>query len=137
MKIVVYHLTHCPFCKRLLEIFDEKDIKYESIVCDEDKEKFKKQNNFPTFPQVFIEDILVGGLSDAKRLLDSGFWTSEDKRLIVEPMKLEKMNESNYLYLKALNFLDSDKEEAKKLLQKALEANPENMSAQDKLESLS
>ncbi len=137
MKFVVYHLTYCPYCKRLLEILKEKGVEYESIVCDDDKESFKKQNNFPTFPQVFIDGILVGGLSETNKLFNSGFLESKDKRLIIDPNKLEKMNESNYLYLKALNFLEGDKEEAKKLLQQALEQNLENLAAKEKLESLS
>ncbi len=137
MEFVIYHLTYCPYCKRLLEILEEKRVKYKSIVCDENKEEFKKQNNFPTFPQVFLDGILIGGLSETKKLLDNGFWESKDKRLIVDPRKLEKMNESNYLYLQALNFLETDKEEAKRLLQSSLELNQDNSMVKAKLESLS
>jgi glutaredoxin len=72
MKLIIYSLVGCPYsmkAEQLLEKYQPKIIK----VSYQEKEQIKRQNNMPTFPQIFLEEkekkITIGGFNDVVRLM--------------------------------------------------------------------
>ncbi len=72
MKLIIYSLVGCPFSMKaesLLANYKPKIIK----VSYPEKEQIKRQNNMPTFPQIFLEEkdkkITLGGFNDVVRLM--------------------------------------------------------------------
>ncbi len=70
-KIEIYTLGYCPFCQKAKMFFDEKNIKYTEIHCDDDEETKRKEltekfklPSLATFPQIVVDDINIGGYSD-------------------------------------------------------------------------
>jgi len=75
--LVLYVLNECPYCNRALNTLKENNIKYKSIIVEnneESKSYYKKQNKMNTFPQIFLQVnkdnyIKVGGNDDLQELL--------------------------------------------------------------------
>ncbi|QCS23993.1 glutaredoxin 3 [Rickettsia parkeri] len=64
--IIVYTLASCPYCIKAKALLDEKHVAYEEIevsnFTQEEKEKFiKKSGGKKTVPQIFIDNMHVGG----------------------------------------------------------------------------
>ena len=64
--IIIYTLASCPYCIKAKALLDEKNVVYEEIevsnFTQEEKEKFiKKSGGKKTVPQIFIDNIQVGG----------------------------------------------------------------------------
>ena len=69
----------CGFTRQLIEILKTKDVKYGSfdILGDNEvREGLKKYSNWPTYPQVYINSELIGGLDIIKELVESGEFDS-------------------------------------------------------------
>ncbi|XP_006630464.1 glutaredoxin 3 [Lepisosteus oculatus] len=65
----------CGFSKQIVEIFKQKNIQYSSfdILSDEEvRQGLKTFSNWPTYPQVYVNGELVGGLDIVKELAESG-----------------------------------------------------------------
>jgi len=65
----------CGFSGKIVNILKEKGVKFSSfnILSDpEVREGLKKFSNWPTFPQLYIEGKLVGGLDIVKELAEQG-----------------------------------------------------------------
>ncbi|KAL1929615.1 hypothetical protein VTP01DRAFT_1753 [Rhizomucor pusillus] len=65
----------CGFTRQLLEILNERQVKYSSfnILSDEDvRQGLKAYSNWPTYPQMYIKGELIGGLDIVKELAASG-----------------------------------------------------------------
>ncbi|KAJ3121184.1 Glutaredoxin 3 [Nowakowskiella sp. JEL0407] len=65
----------CGFSRTLMTLFADKNIKFESfdILTDEEvRQGLKTYSNWPTYPQVYINGELVGGLDIIKELDASG-----------------------------------------------------------------
>lgn len=93
MKLIIYSLEGCPYsikAEKLLNKYNPKIIK----VTHNDKEQIKRQNNMPTFPQIFLEDsnekIKIGGLDDTVNLLRKIFNKQEIEYSKNESEKLKK-----------------------------------------------
>ena len=85
----------CGFTRQLIEILQNKDVKYGSfdILSDNDvREGLKKYSNWPTYPQLYINSELVGGLDIVKELVENGEFDS----------MIPKKDESLNIRLKAL-----------------------------------
>jgi glutaredoxin len=68
MQLVIYSLEGCPYSMRsesLLKLYKPKIVK----VSQAEKEKYKKQNDMTTFPQIFLDNIKIGGLDSVTALL--------------------------------------------------------------------
>ena len=68
MQLVIYSLEGCPYSMRsesLLKLYKPKIVK----VSQAEKEKYKKQNDMTTFPQIFLDTIKIGGLDSVTALL--------------------------------------------------------------------
>ncbi|MCC8467731.1 MAG: glutaredoxin 3 [Rickettsia endosymbiont of Eriopis connexa] len=64
--IIIYTLASCPYCIKAKALLDEKNVVYEEIevsnFTQEEKEKFiKKSGGKRTVPQIFIDNMHVGG----------------------------------------------------------------------------
>ncbi|KAI9145958.1 putative thioredoxin-like 2 variant 1 [Paraphysoderma sedebokerense] len=65
----------CGFSRQIVEILNERDARYSSfnILADEDvRQGIKQYSNWPSFPQLYINGELVGGLDIVKELVASG-----------------------------------------------------------------
>ncbi|MCC8418554.1 MAG: glutaredoxin 3 [Rickettsia endosymbiont of Glossina mortisans submortisans] len=64
--IIIYTLASCPYCIKAKALLDEKNVVYEKIevsnFTQEEKEKFiKKSGEKKTVPQIFIDNMHIGG----------------------------------------------------------------------------
>lgn len=65
----------CGFSRQLLEMLNELGCRYEyfDILADERvRQGLKEYSEWPTYPQVYIDGQLVGGLDIVKEMIDSG-----------------------------------------------------------------
>lgn len=65
----------CGFTRQLIQILDERNIEYGSfdILSDEEvRQGLKTYSNWPTYPQLYVNGILIGGLDIVKELIESG-----------------------------------------------------------------
>ncbi|RUP26541.1 thioredoxin-like protein [Jimgerdemannia flammicorona] len=65
----------CGFSRQLVDILAEQQVKYSSfniLADDEVRQGLKTFSNWPTFPQIYINGELVGGLDIVKELIASG-----------------------------------------------------------------
>ncbi|RWS30741.1 glutaredoxin-3-like protein [Leptotrombidium deliense] len=65
----------CKFSRQLVDILGEVDCKYESfdILSDEEvRQGLKLYSNWPTYPQIYVDGELVGGLDIIKELRETG-----------------------------------------------------------------
>ena len=65
----------CGFSRQLIDIVNETGIKYETfdILTDEEvRQGLKTFSNWPTFPQIYVNGTLVGGLDIIKELKSMG-----------------------------------------------------------------
>ena len=54
MSLIIYSLEGCPYSMKsesLLKLYKPKIVKVSQL----EKEKYKKQNNMNTFPQIFLD----------------------------------------------------------------------------------
>lgn len=78
-KVEIYTLDYCPYCQKAKIFFDEHNISFNEIPCEDDednkrvelKEKFKL-NELATFPQIVIDGVHIGGYSDLIAKYSSG-----------------------------------------------------------------
>lgn len=68
----------CGFSANAVAILVESDIYFESfdVYCDEDiRQWIKEYKNWPTFPQLYIDGELIGGIDIMVEMFESGeFW---------------------------------------------------------------
>ena len=65
----------CGFSRQLIEILDKEDCAYGSFnILEEEqvRQGLKEFSNWPTFPQVYIQGELVGGLDIVKEMVQDG-----------------------------------------------------------------
>ncbi|GAA5252950.1 glutaredoxin 3 [Candidatus Rickettsia kedanie] len=87
--IIIYTLASCPYCIKAKALLDEKNVAYEEIEVSNftqaEKEKFiKKSGGQRTVPQIFIDNMHVGGCDDLFNLEKEG---RLDKLLERQPKK--------------------------------------------------
>lgn len=65
----------CGFSRQIVEILDSFHVSYDAfnILEDDDvREGLKKYSDWPTYPQLYVEGDLVGGLDIVKEMVESG-----------------------------------------------------------------
>lgn len=64
--VKIYTAAYCPFCRRAKSLLQAKGIPYEEIdVSDTDaKQALKQRTGWPTVPQIFIGDRMIGGFEE-------------------------------------------------------------------------
>lgn len=75
-KVVIYRTEYCPYCDMAKRLFDSMDVEYEQIDVTHDAEArqalLEKTGGKRTVPQIFINDVSVGGFTDVQALRQSG-----------------------------------------------------------------
>src|SRR5205823_1546119 len=83
----------CGFTKQLLAILNDQHIEFGSFDILTDnivREGLKKYSNWPTYPQLYVEGELIGGLDVVKDLVASGeFLSSIPSSSIKKPAPLD------------------------------------------------
>lgn len=75
-KIVVVGMKHNPFVGKARKILDQKNMPYKYLEYGSYWSQWKPRlsiklwSGWPTFPQVFIDGILIGGANDLQQYLD-------------------------------------------------------------------
>jgi len=74
--VIIYSKFSCPYCKMAKSLLDEKGIKYKEIDIVEDKAQralmVEKSNGKMTVPQIFINNIHIGGFDDLMQMDEKG-----------------------------------------------------------------
>ena len=75
-KVEVYTTNYCPYCVRAKQLLDIKDVTYSEIdVTGDDAARMalvQKSGGRKTVPQIFINDVAVGGYDDLRLLEEQG-----------------------------------------------------------------
>jgi Grx4 family monothiol glutaredoxin len=82
----------CGFSNKIVGLLKQEDIKFSSfnILADEEvRQGLKEFSNWPTFPQLYIDGKLVGGLDIVKELAEQG----ELKGMVPEQKKEAPLND--------------------------------------------
>jgi Grx4 family monothiol glutaredoxin len=103
----------CGFTRQLIEILKNKNVKFGTfdILSDNDvREGLKKYSNWPTYPQVYINNELIGGLDIIKELIENGEF---DALIPTEDESLKKKLESLINSSKVILFMKGTTKEPK------------------------
>lgn len=74
-KVVIYTTEICPYCLRAKELLNARGVSYEEIRVDLDearREEMMRLSGRRTVPQIFINDVSIGGYDDLALLSKSG-----------------------------------------------------------------
>ena len=71
-KIEIYTWQYCPFCIRAKALLDSKNVIYQEYQIDGDSEAKERMTNRAsgrsTVPQIFINDVSIGGCEELYNL---------------------------------------------------------------------
>lgn len=70
-KVIIYAKDSCPFCVRARELLRRKGINFQEFDIANDaqlKEEMITRSNRHTVPQIFINDVHIGGFDDLHAL---------------------------------------------------------------------
>lgn len=74
-SITVYTTNACPFCVRAKALLDARGLDYEEVNLGRDPEtraELAQKTGMMTFPQILIDDQLVGGFDELSAADKSG-----------------------------------------------------------------
>lgn len=74
-KNIIYYADGCPFCQQACQLLTEKGIDFEKIFVDDSAhiwDEIIKKTGRNTVPQIFINDIHIGGFDDLLAADQSG-----------------------------------------------------------------
>lgn len=74
-KIEIYTKPYCPYCERAKALLEDKGADYKEIVASSDPDLRAEMNERSgrfTYPQIFIDDLHVGGCDDLMALNQRG-----------------------------------------------------------------
>lgn len=74
-KVIMYTKEQCPYCRHAKALLQAKKVAFEEVRVDLDTaelEKMIKLSNRRTVPQIFINDLSIGGYDDLAALNKSG-----------------------------------------------------------------
>ena len=75
-NVEIYTWTSCPFCIRAKALLDKKGVDYQEYVVDGDEaardEMAQRANGKRSVPQIFINDLHIGGCDDIHALEAQG-----------------------------------------------------------------
>ena len=67
----MYSTTWCGYCVRAKALLERRGLEYEEIVMDDDpafRQKLLEMTGRWTVPQIFIDDVAIGGYTELWRL---------------------------------------------------------------------
>ncbi len=72
----IYTVSTCSFCQRAKNMLDEAGVKYDEHVLQRGDEKLRwvleKSGGRKVFPQLFVDDVHLGGFYELKRHCQDG-----------------------------------------------------------------
>lgn len=75
-KVEIYTWETCPFCRRALSLLDSKAVDYTEYMIQGDEDaraKMAQRTGGPkSLPQIFIDDVHIGGCDDIHALEAKG-----------------------------------------------------------------
>lgn len=74
-RVEIYLTKHCPYCVRATRLLDSKGVDYEVVNVGEDRSRWQemtRRSQRHTVPQIFIDDVPVGGFDDLAELDRAG-----------------------------------------------------------------
>lgn len=74
-KVLMYTTQQCPYCMRAKALLRHKGIAYQEIDVSEDgalREKMIQASGRRTVPQIFIDDVPIGGFEELRALDQEG-----------------------------------------------------------------
>lgn len=77
-KVVVIGMAQNPFVKKAKKALTEEGVTFKYIECGSYLSKWKHRlaiklwSGWPTFPQVFVDGVLIGGANDTIRAIKTG-----------------------------------------------------------------
>lgn len=74
-KIIIYSGKFCGYCTAAERLFQSKNAEYELIKVDEDPAQFEHMMEITgrrSIPQIFIDELHVGGFDDLAALNQAG-----------------------------------------------------------------
>ncbi len=75
-SVIIYTISNCPYCIKAKALFDRKMVKYQEINIENDDQLkdlvIEKSAGRKTVPQIFINDIHIGGCDDLYALEKQG-----------------------------------------------------------------
>lgn len=74
-KITIYTKENCPYCTKAKELLSSRQLSYQEIRIDLDehqREEMIRLSNKRTVPQIFIDELPIGGFDDLAALAKSG-----------------------------------------------------------------
>ncbi len=74
-KVEIYTTKFCPYCVQAKEFFRQKGIAFQEIDLTgkwDELEALKERTQFRTVPQIFVNDVFVGGYTDLVDKYKSG-----------------------------------------------------------------
>jgi len=69
--VTIYTTMICPYCSRARHLLQRKGVVFEEIAVDHDREQMavmRRRSRRHTVPQIFIDDLHVGGYDDLTML---------------------------------------------------------------------
>ena len=74
-KVVLYGTSYCPYCVRARALLDRKGLGYEYIGLEQQpgrRREMEQRSGRRTVPQIFIDDVHIGGSDDLFALEQAG-----------------------------------------------------------------
>jgi glutaredoxin 3 len=74
-KITLYSTDHCSFCMRAKALLSARGLEFEEINLERDpdgRSELARRTGMLSFPQILVEDQLVGGFMELARADRSG-----------------------------------------------------------------
>ena len=69
-KYKLISLEYCPYSRNAEEIFKNSTAKYELVKVTSNTKKEYKTKFISTFPQIFYEELLIGGVHELKMYIN-------------------------------------------------------------------
>ncbi len=74
-KVLIYSKHFCPYCVRAKEFFKQNNIAFQEIDLSDnfsELDKLKKKTGHMTVPQIFVDEVFIGGYTDLIAKVNSG-----------------------------------------------------------------
>lgn len=74
-EVIIYSSQYCPFCFRAKSIFQQKSVAFKELDVDMNpnlRREMMEKSGRRTVPQIWINDVHVGGCDDLMALQSSG-----------------------------------------------------------------
>ncbi len=74
-NIDIYTKPHCPYCERAKALLESKGAEFHEIVASNDatlRAEMNERSGRLTYPQIFIDDLHIGGCDDLMALDSRG-----------------------------------------------------------------